>query len=219
MPSRKARYRAELIAQCPYTVVIVDRHRLLLDALAAWFAAANTWTVIGKAVSAEEARAVFRSLPVPPDAVLIDMGLQPESLTELIQWLRAHYAGFGNFIPAVLVCSDYDDATHVNAAMKAGAMGYICKNDGGEELKIAMRKLLEKKTYLSRNILSKLTRAQELLKGLTKREQEIFALVQQGYGNGHIGEKLSLKLHSVENYLSGIYGKMKVKSREELQKI
>jgi DNA-binding CsgD family transcriptional regulator len=65
--------------------------------------------------------------------------------------------------------------------------------------------------------MAKLNAVPELISSLSKREREIFMLVQQGLDNRRIAEQLGLNLRSVENYLSRIYDKTGVKTRRELQ--
>ncbi|GHT61012.1 DNA-binding response regulator [Spirochaetia bacterium] len=177
----------------------------------------SPWTIAGEAASLEEARHLLENLRPPPDLIILDISLRDKEWgLELVPWLAAQY-GAQKRAPPVLVYSVYADYAHIKTAFHMGVQGYISKAEGLAELEAAMETVVQGNVYVDKKMMAKLSFVPELIDGLTKREREIFMLVQQGLDNRRIAEQLSLNLRSVENYISRIYDKTGVKTRRELQ--
>ncbi|MDR1625126.1 MAG: response regulator transcription factor, partial [Spirochaetia bacterium] len=182
-------------------IVIIDDHELLRRGFIG--ALGNAWTVAGQAADIAEAKKIFGNLAKPPDLVVLDIALRGGDWgLNLIPWLEEVY---GMAAPPVLVYTVYADYAHVRAAVSVGARGYVSKDEGFPVLEEAMRMLMRGRTHINPNLLFKLAAVPDMISGLTKREKEIFLLVQQGRDNKHIAQQLALVPRTVECYLNRIY--------------
>jgi NarL family two-component system response regulator LiaR len=195
-------------------LVIIDDHDLLRRGLAG--ALGKGWTLTGEAADIEEAKLLFENLPSPPNLVVLDIALRGGDWgLDLIPYLAARYGKPA--VPPVLVYSVYADYSHVQAAMSMGVQGYISKEEGFPVLEKAIQTVLRGQVYVNQKIISKLSVVPGLLSSLTRREKEVFLMVQRGLGNHEIAGELGLVLRTVECYLNRIYSKLGIKSRKELQ--
>jgi DNA-binding NarL/FixJ family response regulator len=195
------------------TVVIIDDHELMRSGLAAKLE--NHWQIAGEAASLEEAKKLFKSLANSPDLILLDIGLGKEWGLDIIN----DKSFFNGKFPPVLVYSVYDDYAHVNAAIRCGARGYICKSQSAADLLEAMEDVSSGKTSFPPALLQRMAITSDKVLGLSKREQEVFSMVQQGKNNREIAADLGVSLRTIENNLSIIYDKTGAKDRRELEKM
>jgi DNA-binding NarL/FixJ family response regulator len=199
------------------TVVLVEDHELMREGLTAFFTRRGGWTVAGEAASLEETEALFekfdREKTLLPDLVILDLELEGSWGPDIIIMLKNRY---GKAAPRTVVYSAYTDYVHVKAALRSGAAGYICKSRGAEELEAALEEVLEGKAAVDPDLFLRLTTVSDMMLGLTKRERQIFELVQTGRNNRQIAETLGISPRTVENNLSIIYDKTGIKSRTEL---
>jgi DNA-binding NarL/FixJ family response regulator len=135
---------------------------------------------------------------------------------DLIPHLKERY---GEKAPPVLVYSVYDDYVHLKAAFRSGAKGYVCKSQDIVELRTAMDRLAEGGVWFSPGYAFRVAAVSDLVLGLTKRERQIFDLVQRRHGNREIAAELGLSIRTVENNLSILYDKTAVKNRRELEQL
>ncbi len=153
-----------------------------------------------------------------PDIALIDLGLPDGSGIEVIAWLNQH-APHSKCIVATI----YDDDAHLFPALRAGAHGYILKDQGSEE---AVRLLLGIATgqpplspSIARKILSSFQphalRLDSDQPALTTRESEVLRLISKGMTLPETAKLLQLSRHTVDGYVKDIYRKLNVSSRAE----
>ena len=195
------------------TVVIIDDHELIRSGLAAILE--NNWKVAGTAGTLDEARTTLKSLADRPDLVILDIELGKEWGLDII---RDKTLGNGKLPPA-LVYSIYNDYAHVNAAIRSGAKGYVCKSQSITELLEAMEDVSSGKTSYPHEILQRHAITSDKLLGMSKREQEVFSMVQRGKSNKEIAAELGVTTRTIENNLSIIYDKTGVKNRQELERL
>jgi DNA-binding NarL/FixJ family response regulator len=195
------------------TVVIIDDHEIMRSGLTARLK--NHWHIAGSAASLEEAKSFFKSLTKAPDLILLDIELGKEWGLDIIN----DKSLFNGKFPPVLVYSVYDDYAHVNAAIRCGARGYVCKSQSAAELLEAMEDASSGKTSFPPALLQRMAITSDKILGLSKREQEVFSMVQRGKSNKEIAADLGVSLRTIENNLSIIYDKTGVKDRRELEKM
>jgi DNA-binding NarL/FixJ family response regulator len=201
--------------RAPYSVVVVEDQEIMRRGLSGALSA--KWRVTGEAANLTEARKVLDELAEPPDLVLLDMALQDREWgLDLLPFLRDRFKP-ASLVPAVLVYSIYTDYTHVKNALSMGVRGYVSKAKGLRELEAAMSAVLRGQMWVDQDLISKLTIVPDLIKGLTRREQDVYTLAHKGWENEKIAKELGLVVRSVENYLYRIYEKLGVKNRRELQ--
>jgi DNA-binding NarL/FixJ family response regulator len=197
-----------------YRVFIIDDHDLLRRGFAG--ALGEGWTLAGEAADLDEAATLFAASP-PPDLVVLDIALRDNAWgLDLLPRLTERY---GAAAPPVLVYTVYADYAHVQAALSLGVRGYVSKDEGFPVLERAMQTVVTGGVYINEKLITKLSAVPDLVSGLTKREKQIFLLVQRGRDNKSIAGELSLSIRTVECYLNRIYSKLGVKTRRSLQEL
>jgi DNA-binding NarL/FixJ family response regulator len=195
------------------TVVIIEDHELMRSALTALLE--KEWKVAGTAGTLEEARTLFKNMTEKPDIVILDIELGKEWGLDII---GDKTFGKGNF-PPVLVYTVYNDFAHVNAAIRTGAKGYVCKSQSSAELLEAMEDVLSGKISFPPEMLQRHAITTDKIIGLSKKEHKIFTMVQKRKTNKQIAAALGVTVRTIENNLSIIYDKTGVKNRKELEKL
>ncbi len=177
-------------------------------------------TVCGEAENAQGAMAATEAHE--PELVLVDLTMPGGEGLEFIKDLRALHPQV-----AVLVVSMHDEELYAGRALRAGARGYIMKNEGGEKLVEAIRQVLHGKTYVSQKMSEKLTeifsgrhqRSDDTAVGmLTDREFEVFRLLGQGLTTREIGHRLNLSPKTVETHRLHVRKKLQLQTAPALTK-
>lgn len=210
----------EAKGQKRHRILIVDDHPMTRYGIAQLLKQEPDLDVCGEAESAQQALLVVKA--VRPKLVVADLSMPGKHGLEFIKDLRAMYPDV-----AVLVLSMHDENLFAERALRAGARGYIMKNEGGAKLVQAVRRVLENKIYvseaLSTSILDHLSgrrsRSEESALGrLTDREFEVFQLLGQGLRTQEIGQRLHLSVKTVDTHRMHIRKKLNIKSAPELIK-
>ncbi|MGB4269162.1 MAG: response regulator, partial [Spirochaetota bacterium] len=199
-----------------YTVVIVDDHPIVRQGLLQLINTQKNLEVIGQATSADEAiDVVNRKIP---DCIIVDISLNGTSGIELVKALKQRFPK----LPA-LVLSMYDEKLYAKRAIKAGARGYLMKQEAPDKIIQAIYTVLKGDVYLSSEMkeqmvqsLSDKAKMGSPVEALTNREFEIFQLIGHGLGNKHIAQKLHISVKTVENVREKIKMKLHLESSQEL---
>jgi DNA-binding NarL/FixJ family response regulator len=201
-------------------VLVVDDHPMTRYGIVRLIEQQPDLVVCGEAENASRALAAVRDLK--PQVVLADLTMPGGEGLEFIKDVRSLHPGI-----AVLVVSMHDEALYAERALRAGARGYIMKNEGGEKLVDAIRQVLQGKTYVSENMSGKVL---EIFSGrrrreddttigkLTDREFEVFRLLGQGMTTREIGQQLRLSTKTVETHRLHVREKLGLKSGPALIK-
>jgi DNA-binding NarL/FixJ family response regulator len=201
-------------------VLIVDDHPMMRYGIVRLIEQEPDLVVCGEAENASRALAAVRALK--PQVILADLTMPGGEGLEFIKDVRSLHPEI-----AVLVVSMHDEALYAERALRAGARGYIMKNEGGEKLVEAIRQVLQGKTYVSENMSGKVL---EIFSGrrrrtddttigkLTDREFEVFRLLGQGLTTREIGQQLRLGTKTVETHRFHIREKLGLKSGPALIK-
>ena len=207
---------------------------LVLDDLApsrAWLGRALTLAFPGIVIeqAGSLAEAMTRLVP-PPDIALIDLGLPDGSGVTLIEQLDALGAG-----TLCIVATVFDDDAHLFPALRAGAQGYLLKDQPPEALADMLRGIAAGQPPLSPSIARRLLRhfstggkapghasptqpqpsATADAVTLTARETDVLRLAAKGYSAQQIAEAFALSRHTVTGYLKDVYRKLSVTTRAE----
>ncbi len=200
-------------------IIIVDDHFIFRNGLKDLLADVPNVELIGEASSGEEFLAMLEKQM--PDIVFMDIkmpGLNGIDTTR--QALEKH--------PdlKILALSMFGENEYVEEMLQAGALGYLLKNIGKDELVKAIDNLAQEKGYFSDEILVMVTRKvfnakqsskeQNILDSFTKRELEILQLVSQGHSNADIGEKLSISPRTVGGHRNNMLSKSGLKNTAAL---
>lgn len=200
-------------------VVIVDDHPIICDGLSARINEQNGWEVCGVAATEDEGFALV--MAECPDLVVVDISLKMGSGIELIKRIRER-----NSTVKVLVVSAYQESLYAERSLRAGALGYLNKQESNEKLVEAIRTVLKNERFLSDELKAKLVAAalckspveQDPIASLTDREKEIFRLIGEGLTTGAIAERLFLSTHTIDTHREHIKRKLNVKSANELSR-
>jgi DNA-binding NarL/FixJ family response regulator len=194
---------------------------LVLDDLAAsrdWLARALQLAFPGIAIvpagSLAEAMAALDPLP---DLALVDLGLPDGSGVQLLERLRAQGAS-----TLCIVATVFDDDAHLFPALRAGAQGYVLKDQPPEALADMLRGIAAGQPPLSPTIARRLLRHFQPLPApadpevaLTARETDVLQLSAKGLSAQEVADALGLSRHTVTGYLKDIYRKLSVGTRAE----
>ena len=200
-------------------VVIVDDHPLFRERLAQLINHELDMEVTGEAESAKDAIQQIRN--ASPDLAIVDITLNESSGLELIKSIRALSIGM-----PVLVLSMHEESLYAERALRAGATGYITKNQAADEVILAIRRVLAGEVYLSEKMTSGFLKSLTAtgVKGIarafdriTDRELEVLDLIGRGHTTRQIADKLQLGVATVDTYRARIKEKMNFRNAAELQ--
>ena len=173
---------------------------------------------------AQDVRHAWQAIEkLSPDLIIADITLRHEDGIELTREITRRY---GN-IP-VLILSMHDELLYAERAIRAGARGYITKQEAMESVVEAIRQVLEGKIYLNEHvkdhILSHLARRTRgthpsPLDRLTHRELEVFRLIGQGLGTRDIADTLHVSMKTIGTHRERIKAKLNLKSANELLRL
>lgn len=154
-----------------------------------------------------------------PDLVLLDLRLKDGDGIKLIGLLMSHAPGL-----RVMVFSEFSDVSFVDDSLKAGACGYVTKQETAQELLTAIRTVLAGKIHLNHKISASLFKNLEVSKPpavnghaqLTSREAQVLQLVGVGMKTRNVAAKLNLSVKTVETYREHLKRKLGLKNSTEL---
>lgn len=152
---------------------------------------------------------------ITPDIALIDLGLPDGSGVELITALNQRAPACLN-----IVASIYDDDRHIFPALRAGAHGYLLKDQGSDDIVPLLRGIADGQPPLSPAIARKILSSfrpvpQEAPVTLTPRETEVLTFIAKGMTMAETGALLGITRRTVDGYVKDIYRKLNVSSRAE----
>lgn len=196
-------------------ILLVDDHPVLRKGLVRLIDAKEEFVVCGEASTAAEAMALIRERA--PDLVIVDIGLPGTSGIELTKTIRAEFPKL-----PVLILSMHVEALYATRALRAGAMGYIVKQDAVDNIAVALHEALNNRRYLSPVIASQLYQngpGDDPMSLLTDREFEIFQLIGKGHEVREISNALGVSPKTVETHRTNIKEKLKLKNARQVARL
>ena len=199
-------------------IVVVDDHPLFRHGLVQLLNSEHSFSVCGEASSAAEALMVIRR--DQPTMVIADLGLKGTNGLELTKSLRAEFPKM-----PVLVLSMHDEPTYAVRSLRAGANGYVTKEEALSSVLTAVREVIAGRTYLSpamasevisNVVMSKNTTGTSLTDQLTDRELEILERIGQGEEVKSIAKSLHLSPKTVETHRAHIKEKLKLTNARQV---
>jgi len=198
------------------TVAIVDDHPLVREGLAARISAQPDMEVCGEAADIESALELI--VTKRPSLVIVDIALRNGHGIDLIKRIVA--AGVNT---RMLVVSAYDESFFAERALRAGALGYINKQELQGQVVEALRTVLRGERYLSA-VMSQRLIAQAIgskvahggAEILTDRELQIFQLIGRGKSTREIAQELNVSVHTIDSHREHIRAKLDLRSGTEL---
>ncbi len=199
-------------------IFLVDDHAMFRDGLRQLIDREPDLTVCGDAADAETALEGIRQSK--PDLVVVDITLGGTSGIDLIKAIKNESEDF-----QVLVVSMHDESLYAERALRAGAMGYVMKQEPAKTVKTAIRKVLGGDMHLSEkmasSVITKFMRGSEEvplspLEKLSDRELEVFQLLGVGKGVRQIAEDMNVTVPTVNSFRNRIKEKLQLKSSTEV---
>jgi DNA-binding NarL/FixJ family response regulator len=199
-------------------IIIVDDHPIVRQGLAELINQEQDLYVCAQADNAHQAMEAIRR--EKPDMAIVDISLKDSSGIELIKDIKINFDGL-----AVLTLSMHDESLYAERALRAGAKGYIMKQEATDNVINAIRKVLSGQLYLSdkmaENMVFKLVGTStdsnsSPLDKLSDRELEVFTLIGQGHRTRQIAEKLHLSVKTIETYRAHLKEKLNFTTATEL---
>ncbi len=199
-------------------ILVVDDHPLFREGLRQIIERDTGLTVCGEAANTAEALEAIAQLH--PDLVLVDISLGGTSGIDLIKAVKNAY----DELP-VLVISMHDESLYAERALRAGAMGYVMKQEPTKTVKTAIHKVLGGEMYLSErmssSVISKFMRGDgdhpaSPIEMLSDRELEVFRMLGQGKGTRQIAQDLQVTVATVNSFRNRIKDKLNLKTATEV---
>ncbi len=199
-------------------IVIIDDHPITRKGLATMIMLEPDMEVVGEAEDIGSALQVIRE--AAPDVAIIDVSLKSGNGIDLVARLKEQE----NPVRA-LVCSMYEESLYADRALRAGALGYVNKDNSTETIVGAIRQIMNGKVYvtaemsqimLNRMVLGKHGVQESPLEALSDRELETFQLIGRGLTTIEIAAEMCLSPKTIETYRARVKDKLGVANMPEL---
>ena len=196
----------------PKRVFLVDDHPMVREHLAQLIEQQPDLQVCGEAVDTVEALEGISK--TQPDIAIIDLNLRTSNGLDLIKDIKAR----GWSVP-ILVLSMHDESLYAERVLRAGALGYINKQECSKDILSAIRKVINNEVYVSKEVTGSLVKRMvgsltlpetSPIARLGDRELEVFQLIGRGHGTRKIAETLGLSVKTVETYRARIKEKLSI---------
>lgn len=199
-------------------LLIVDDHPIVREGLSELINREMDVRIVASAETADEALEILRS-ETEIDVAIVDLSLPGLSGIELIRMIREEFPG-----TPVLVLSMHDEQFYAERALRAGARGYVMKQESIDHVIEAIRKVRRGDLYVSKDVAEKMLfrivsgdgRDDPEVQRLSARELEVFQLIGQGYSTREIAEMLHLSVKTIESYRANIKEKLGLRGAAEL---
>jgi DNA-binding NarL/FixJ family response regulator len=211
--------RRSPLKQAAARVLIVDDHPAVREALSIRIGGAPDLAVCGEAADTADALKLLDR--TRPELAVVDIALKTGNGIDLIKRMKARDPRL-----RVLVWSMYSEALYAERALRAGASGYITKQEATDRMIEALRQVRDGKVYLSAAMTEKLLKeavgqqsphaTRPAVETLSDRELEVLRLIGQGRKTADIARQLHLSVKTIETYRDRIRAKLDIESGPEL---
>ena len=192
------------------TVFVAEDHTIVREGLQALLSADPNIEVVGEADNGRDAVRLVGTLK--PDLVLTDLSMPGMNGIEAIREIKIRHPG-----ARIIVLTMHRTEEHIRAALDAGANGYVLKNTTQSELMMAIKSVMEGKSYLSPAVSEKIivgylngrdTDVKSPWEALTPRERVVLKLIAEGRQNKQIANYLTISVKTVEKHRANIMRKL-----------
>ncbi len=196
-------------------IIIVDDHELIREGLKKVTARESDIEVVGEASNSDELFELLEKHEV--DIVILDISMPGRSGIDIITDIKIQAPN-----SKILMHTMHPEDRFAVQALRAGASGYVTKNNASKSLVEALRKICDGRKYISSSLAEQLAMELEmnyekpLHESLSTREFEVLRLIAQGKSVRNIAEILSISANTVSSYKSRIMEKMRMKTNAEL---
>ncbi len=200
-------------------IFLADDHPITRQGIAVLINQEPDLVVCGEAASAAGALDLIQKQQ--PDLAVIDISLKASSGLELIKNLKALQADL-----SILVMSMHDETLYAERALRAGAMGYVMKQDASAKVLTAIRTVLKGDFFISDAIKTRMLQqtighrrpdlAASPVDSLSDREMEVFQLIGNGFSTREIASQLNLSIKTIDSYREHLKLKLQLASGADL---
>jgi len=199
-------------------IFLVDDHAMFREGLRQLIDREPDLSVCGDAAQPDEAMENIRKLK--PDLAIVDITLENGNGIDLVKAIKNEFEDL-----PVLIVSMHDESLYAERALRAGAMGYVMKQEPAKTVKIAIRKVLRGDLHLSEkmtsSVITKLMRGSDdlppsPLEKLSDRELEVFQMLGLGKDVRQIAEEMNVTIPTVNSFRNRIKEKLQLKSSTEV---
>jgi len=198
-------------------VILIDDHAIVRQGLAELINDQPDLMTCGEADSPPQAMKVIPE--TKPDVAVVDVSLNSGDGIELCRQIHEQWPSI-----AILVLSMHDEVLYAERALRAGAMGYVMKQEAQETVMAAIRSVLKGETHLSEKMAANLLRSfsgnrnanAPPLERLSDRELQVFRLIGRGRSVKDIADELCLSSKTVETHKEHIKQKLNLASSNDL---
>lgn len=196
-------------------VVIVDDHDVVRRGLRSLLDTVDDVRVIAEAATGNDA--IRLAAELVPDVMLLDLQMPDGHGIDATRQITADHPNV-----AVVILTMFDDTDSIDAALRAGARGYLLKGASQDDVVDAVRAVARGHVILgpgaAERLLQRLTapgRRHDLFPELTDRERDVLTLLADGLDNRTIGKQLNLSAKTVANNVSNILTKLQIATRAQ----
>jgi NarL family two-component system response regulator LiaR len=201
----------------PITVLIVDDHQMVRQGVRAFLETQKDLSVVGEASTGEEA--IQLAAEQVPDVILMDLvmpgGVDGVEATRQVKGISPR--------TQVVVLTSYHEDEHIFPAIRAGALSYVLKDIGPDELADVIRRAARSEAVLHPGVAARVIEEVQGIRGvkpnpfteLSDREMEVLQLLAEGFSNAMIAEKLVISEKTVKGHVSNILGKLHLADRTQ----
>ena len=201
-------------------VYIADDHQVLLDGLKTLLTSFEDIEVVGVGHNGKEAIEFLQDNQV--NVMLLDINMPEMNGIDACKIISKEYPEV-----RIIALSMYNKASFIQQMLKSGALGYILKNTGQEELVEAIRTVHQGEQYLGPTVsktlmssmLGRMKKNQSYIPELTRREKEILALIAKEYTTQEISDELHISLNTVETHRKNLLSKCGARNSVGLIKV
>jgi DNA-binding NarL/FixJ family response regulator len=207
-------------AAAAHRVLIIGDHHILRQGVRLLFSQQPDMTVCGETDTAAETMRQIERLR--PDLLIVDLSMTGENGLALIKQVLARHPAM-----LVLALSMREEAFYAESVLRAGAKGYLTRDDTAEHLIEAARRLLAGQIYINDRLATRMIRTfvgggaepgAPLVQKLTDRELEIFELIGQGMSTRVIARRLHVSVKTIGSHREHIKDKLRLDSATDLLK-
>jgi DNA-binding NarL/FixJ family response regulator len=195
------------------SVLIVDDHRMMREALVTILERQRDIKVVGQAADGREG--AEKAAKLKPDVVTLDVAMPNLNGLDAARHIRRHSAA-----TRIIILTAYEDDLYIQHALEAGIDGYVTKNSAAETLAQAVRDVAKGEKVYSPNVKKRLPQYEKTEGGrkllrrktdtLTAREIEVLQLIAEGHANKQTADELGISIKTVEKHRQAVMNKLHI---------
>ena len=197
-------------------LLLADDHLIIRDGIKLMLKKSPEFAIIAEASDGKEVLSYLKANPNKVDIVLMDINMPEMNGIEATQHITENFKNV-----KVLALTMHAEETYITSMLKAGALGYILKESGSNELITAIKSVAIGQKYYSNEV--SVTMINSLMSNknpksavLSDRETEVLTHIASGSTNKEVGEMLSISGRTVETHRRNILAKLEVRNTAEM---